>query len=135
MPTTLLLAHSDLKPISVWSKNKGPQENRSATFSVKLGIQNFQPKSRFFITVSSIDLISLKIQILGGKVLLKNLGFESQWGRVKFFAIFLLFCTFFILFSARRTLSRYLSCCIVYGSYDTCQMKFGMRYFKLENIL
>ena len=47
--------------------------------------------------MSSIDLISLKIQILGGKVLFKNLGFESQWGRVKFFAIFLFFFTFFIL--------------------------------------
>ena len=34
-------------------------------------------KSRFFKNrvVSSIDLISLKIQILGGKVLFKNLGF------------------------------------------------------------
>ena len=47
--------------------------------------------------MSSIDLISLKIQILGGKVLFKNLGFESQWGRVKFFAIFLFSSTFFIL--------------------------------------
>ena len=32
----------------------------------------------FLRTVSSIDLISLKIQILGGKVLFKNLELESQ---------------------------------------------------------
>ena len=43
----------------------------------------------FFRTVSSIDLISLEIQILGPKVLFKNLGFKSLWGRVNFFAIFL----------------------------------------------
>ena len=38
-----------------------------------------------------IDLIFLKIQILGGKVLFKNLGFESQWERVKFFHILKLY--------------------------------------------
>ena len=51
----------------------------------------------FLRTVSSISLISLKIQILGGKVLFKILGFDSQCGRVKFFAIFLFFFTFSIL--------------------------------------
>ena len=48
----------------------------------------------FLRTVSSIDLISLKMQILGGKVLFKNPRFKSQWGRVKFFAIFLYFFHF-----------------------------------------
>ena len=38
--------------------------------------------------MSSINLISLKIQILDGKVLLKNLGFESPL-RSKFFLSFL----------------------------------------------
>ena len=47
--------------------------------------------------MSSIDLISLKIQILGGKVLFKNPGFKSLWGRVKFFAIFIFLFTFLIL--------------------------------------
>jgi len=66
---------------------------RDRTLTLLLNHQHWD----FLRTVSSIDLISLKIQILGGKVLFKNLGFESQWGRVKFFAIFLFFFTFFIL--------------------------------------
>ena len=52
-------------------------------------------------SMSSIDLISLKIQIVGGKVLFKTLEFESQSGRVKFFAIFLFFFAFFI-FSLKK---------------------------------
>ena len=55
-------------------------------------------KSRFFLRiVSFIDLISLKIQILGGKVLFKNPGFKPPVGQGFFFAIFLFFFTFFIL--------------------------------------
>ena len=51
----------------------------------------------FLRTMSSIDLIFLKIQILGEKVLFKNPGFKSQWGRVNFFVFLLFFFTFFIL--------------------------------------
>jgi hypothetical protein len=63
--------------------------------------------------VSSIDLISLKIQILGRKVLFKNPGFKSPWGRVKFFAII------FFLY-------------LYYGEYDN-EKKRGQKFFTFLN--
>ena len=49
------------------------------------GNVNYGVKVEIFLrTVSSIDLISLKIQIVGGNQF-KNPGFQSPLGKVKFF--------------------------------------------------
>ena len=64
-------------------------------FSLFLRVNNSSKIAmRFLRTVSLIDLISRKIQIVGGN-LLKNLGLKSQFGKVKYFLSYFLFIFIF----------------------------------------